>query len=65
MVCLCFRNDRVTIQERERLHEENEVTEEKTKKIVEERKKYSTKVCSSPFQYFCLLCMKNIIDIYF
>lgn len=38
------KNDRVTIQERERLQEENEMTEEKQKKVVDDRKKYSVKM---------------------
>jgi len=38
------KNDRVTIQERERLEEESAVTEEKVKKLAEERKKTATKM---------------------
>jgi len=38
------KNDRVTIQERERLEEEGEMTEEKVKKLAEERKKTATKL---------------------
>jgi len=40
------KNDRVTIQERERIEEESEVTEEKVKKLAEERKKIATKMVS-------------------
>lgn len=43
---LAFRKDRVTIQERERLEEETTVTEEKQKKLMEDRKRQSTKVSS-------------------
>ena len=38
------RNDRVTIQDREKMYEENEMSEEKAKKLAEERKRVSTKV---------------------
>ena len=38
------KNDRVTIQERERLEEEGEMTEDKQKKLAEERKKTATKL---------------------
>jgi len=40
------KNDRVTIQERERLEEESEMTEEKVKKLAEDRKKTATKLVS-------------------
>lgn len=40
----CFRNDRVTIQEREKIAQESEVSEEKAKKVAEERKKVAAKV---------------------
>merc|ERR1712080_674264 len=40
------KNDRVTIQERERLQEESEMTEEKVKKVQEDRKKCATKMVS-------------------
>jgi len=40
------KNDRVTIQERERLHEESEMTEEKAKKITDDRKKCAVKMVS-------------------
>jgi len=38
------KNDRVTIQERERLEEETEMTEEKQKKLADDRKKTATKM---------------------
>lgn len=38
------KKDRVTIQERERVEEENSMTEEKHKKIMDERKKQSTRL---------------------
>lgn len=40
------KNDRVTIQERERLLEENEMTEEKVKKVADDRKKQAVKMVS-------------------
>lgn len=38
------KDDRVTVQERDKIFEESEVTEEKQKKILEERKRVSTKI---------------------
>jgi len=38
------KNDRVTIQDREKMYEENEMSEEKAKKLAEERKRVSTKL---------------------
>jgi len=40
------KTDRVTIQERERMQEENALSEDKIKKVLEDRKKYSTKLVS-------------------
>ena len=41
------RKDRVTIQERERIEEETNMTEDKHKKMVDDRKRQSTKVWPS------------------
>lgn len=39
----CFRNDRVTVHEREKM-QEDDMSEEKHKKLVEERKRQSARV---------------------
>ena len=53
------RNDRVTIQERERMQEENEMSEDKLKKIQDERKRHSTRVNLK--QLSCVLIEKRFI----
>ena len=41
---LFLRNDRVTIQEREKILQESEVSEEKMKKLTDDRKRTAAKV---------------------
>ncbi|XP_047124482.1 microfibrillar-associated protein 1 isoform X1 [Hydra vulgaris] len=44
------KNDRITIQERERIQTETEISEEKMKKILEERKRASTRLVNEIIQ---------------
>ena len=48
---LFFRNDRVTVQEREKIILESEVSEEKAKKIADDRKRTAARVS---FVFRCL-----------